>query len=210
MGAADGSQGSRASLRRRLGTSSPAFVTAAEWWHQVIDVCTDAISARDRVQPATPRPSPSHQVAQRGPSTPLQIGARPAGAVTYRANARSWLLWWPCDTCGGVVVPLCCDSSIGRVSGSARDGVRVSVAPGSSDLPCPSCETRRRRRTAAGAEPAVWYDTWLEDWVVQLPCDGLVGGALLPLEIHWFDANWADVYRTAADVCYCDDAIVDV
>jgi hypothetical protein len=85
----------------------------------------------------------------------------------------------------------------------------VSVVPDSSDHPCPSCETRRRRRAPAGEEPAVWYDTLLHDWVVQLPCAGLRGGALLPLEIHWFDANWADVYRTAADVCYCDDAIAD-
>ena len=108
---------------------------------------------------------------------------------------------------GGAVVPLRYHSSVGRVSGPARDGVRVSVAPGCGDHPCPSCETRRRRHTPAGAEPAVWYDTLLEDWVVQLPCDGLLGGALLPLEIYWFDANWADVYRTAADVCYCDDAI---
>ena len=28
--------------------------------------------------------------------------------------------------------------------------------------------------------------------------------ALLPLELNFFDANWADVYRTAADVCYGD------
>jgi hypothetical protein len=208
MGAADGSQASRTSLRRRLGTSSPALVTAAEWWHQVVHVCTDAVSARERVHPATSPPSP--QVAARAPSTPLRIGGRRAGAVTYQATGQAWWLWWPCDTCGGAEVPLRHHSSLGRVLGPARDGVRVSIAPGASDHPCPSCDTRRRRCAPAGLEPAVWYDTLLEDWVVQLPCDGLLGGALLPLEIHWFDANWADVYRTAADVCYCDDAIVDV
>ena len=205
MGGADGSQASRTSLRRKLGTSSPAFVTAAEWWHQVINVCTDAVAARDRVQPAAPLAPP--QPTQPEPGTPLRVGGRGAGSITYRADGRSWWLWWPCDTCGGAVVPLRYHSSVGRVTSPARDGVRVSVAPGCSDHPCPSCETRRRRNAHAGAEPAVWYDTLLEDWVVQLPCDGLLGGALLPLEIYWFDANWADVYRTAADVCYCDDAI---
>jgi hypothetical protein len=51
----------------------------------------------------------------------------------------------------------------------------------------------------------VWYDTVLCDWVIQLPFEGLSGGALLPLGIGWFDANWAAVYRAAADVCYADD-----
>ncbi|MGZ4183774.1 MAG: hypothetical protein ACXVUE_00120 [Solirubrobacteraceae bacterium] len=50
----------------------------------------------------------------------------------------------------------------------------------------------------------MWYDTLLCDWVVQLPLQGSSEGALLPLEINFFDANWADVYRTAADVCYGD------
>ena len=90
------------------------------------------------------------------------------------------------------------------VATGSGEGVRVSVAPGSADHPCPSCETHRRRHAPAGAEPAVWYDTVLCDWVVQLPWPGLTGGALLPLEINFFDASWADVYRTAADVCYGD------
>jgi hypothetical protein len=88
--------------------------------------------------------------------------------------------------------------------GSGQAGVRVSVAPGSPDPPCPSCETQRRRHAPAGAEPAVWYDTLLCDWVVQLPLQGLTGGVLLPLELNFFDANWANIYRTAADICYGD------
>ena len=107
------------------------------------------------------------------------------------------------------MVPLLDHASAGSLplpvsTASGQAGVRVSVAPGSADHPCPSCETRRRRHAPAGAEPAVWYDTLLCDWVVQLPLQGLTGGALLPLEISFFDANWADVYRTAADVCYGD------
>jgi hypothetical protein len=48
----------------------------------------------------------------------------------------------------------------------------------------------------------VWYDTWLEDWVVRLPCGGSGYGALMPMEIRWYDAGWAEVYRTAADIAY--------
>jgi hypothetical protein len=51
----------------------------------------------------------------------------------------------------------------------------------------------------------VWYDTWLNDWVLLLPGRGSHGGVLLPLEIRWFDAPWAEVYRAAADIAYSDD-----
>lgn len=147
--------------------------------------------------------------ARLGPKPPLKLARAAArSAVMYRAPSRSWWLWWPCEECGGALVPLLDHSSAGRLplplSAASAEGVRVSVAPGSVDHPCPSCETRRRRHAPAGAEPAVWYDTLLCDWVVQVPCEGLSGGALLPLEISFFDANWADVYRAAADVCYGD------
>jgi hypothetical protein len=148
--------------------------------------------------------------ARLGPKPPLKLGSAPAAsAVVYRATSRSWWLWWPCELCGGALVPLIDHASAGSlpipvVSGSRKDAVRVSVAPASAGHPCPGCETYLRRHSPAGVEPAVWYDTLLCDWVVQLPCEGLPAGALLPLEIYFFDANWADVYRTAADVCYGD------
>jgi hypothetical protein len=162
----------------------------------------------DEVPNASRTPLRRRLAARLGPKTPLELG-RPQSdsAVLYRALSRSWWLWWPCQTCGGALVPLLDHASAGRLplpASSGHGGIRVSVAPGSADHPCPSCETRRRRLAPAGAEPAVWYDTLLCDWIVQLPCEGLHGGALLPLEISWFDANWADVYRAAADVCYGD------
>jgi hypothetical protein len=70
------------------------------------------------------------------------------------------------------------------------------------DPACPACETTSRRRQPARPEPDVWYDTWLEDWVVRLPCGGSGYGALMPMEIRWYDAGWAEVYRTAADIAY--------
>jgi hypothetical protein len=52
----------------------------------------------------------------------------------------------------------------------------------------------------------VWYDASLGDWVVRLPYGALGDSALLPLEIGWFDASWAEVYRAASDIVYADDA----
>jgi hypothetical protein len=42
--------------------------------------------------------------------------------------------------------------------------------------------------------------------VVRVPCGALCDSALLPLEIWWFDASWADVYRAASDIVHADDA----
>ncbi len=52
----------------------------------------------------------------------------------------------------------------------------------------------------------VWYDAWLGDWVVRVRCGALCDSALLPLEIPWFDAPWAEVYRAASDIVYAHDA----
>jgi len=52
----------------------------------------------------------------------------------------------------------------------------------------------------------VWYDASLGDWVVRVPCGALCDSALLPLEIRWFDAAWAEVYRAASDIVYAHDA----
>ncbi len=55
----------------------------------------------------------------------------------------------------------------------------------------------------------MWYDVSLGDWVVRVPCGSLCDGALLPLEIRWFDASWAEVYRAASDIVYAHDAFED-
>jgi hypothetical protein len=68
---------------------------------------------------------------------------------------------------------------------------------------CPECETRRRRTVRAVLGPTLWYDTRLNDWVLQLPgCQ-----VLLPLEIEGFDAPEARVYRKAGDIAYSGDAL---
>jgi hypothetical protein len=71
---------------------------------------------------------------------------------------------------------------------------------------CPGCETHRNRRHMNMSRPRVWYDTVLRDWVVQLPWTGPGDGAILPLEIRWFDAPLAAVYRAAGDLAFSGDA----
>jgi hypothetical protein len=139
-----------------------------------------------------------------GPQAPLLgVSSDLAPTVVYQAVEHRWRLWWPCEACGGVALPLRGDANAGG-SNSTR------LAPQLDDQPCPACETRRKRRAAADAEPAVWYDTLLSDWVVRLPCRGLRDGALLPLEIRCYDASWAEVYRAAADLAYGSDALAYV
>jgi hypothetical protein len=70
---------------------------------------------------------------------------------------------------------------------------------------CPGCETRSRRVPSARVEPAVWYDTLLSDWVVHLTSG--IGEAILPLELYWFDAPQAVVYRAASDLAYSGDEL---
>ena len=125
----------------------------------------------------------------------LAIGRCDQPALCYTTARRRWTLWWPCAACGGVMLPL---------NGHPR--IRPSGYEPAARLRgrCPGCETSRRRRSARCAgEPSVWYDTVLSDWVVQLPSGP--GHAVLPLEIHWFDASLVHVYRAASDlVCWGD------
>jgi hypothetical protein len=134
--------------------------------------------------------------------------------VIYRGGERGGWLWSPCTACGGTVVPLRDRASvISLVPGAAGDGldrIDLSLAPARDGHACPGCETRRRRLAPAGSDPVVWFDTLLGDWVVQLPCPDVHDGTVLPLEIHWFDANWADVYRAAADIAYGDGLFAEL
>jgi hypothetical protein len=124
-----------------------------------------------------------------------------APAVVYQAVQSCWWLWWPCDVCGGVELAL---RDRARLEGANCTPAPPGYEPGRQ--PCPGCETHCKRLEPGGAEPTVWYDTLLGDWVLRLPCHGLRDGALLPLEIPWFDAPRAEVYRAAGDIAYASDA----
>jgi len=117
--------------------------------------------------------------------------------VAYCVNARGWSLWWPCRTCGGAELPL---RSRPGETGSSLDAAVVLREAGAA--PCPRCQSAAKGREGAGTDPAVWYDTARNDWVVRLPRDGRRAGTVLPLHIGWFDAPWAEVYRAASDVVH--------
>jgi hypothetical protein len=111
-------------------------------------------------------------------------------------------MWWPCRVCGSARLPL-----RERASRDASICARLALTDGPGKQPCPECATRRRRLEPAGADPTVWYDTWLSDWVVRLPCRGLRDGTLMPLGIRWFNAAWPEVYRAASDLAYAGDML---
>lgn len=133
-------------------------------------------------------------------SVPLIRREAVAPTVGYGVARDCWELWRPCHQCGGALLPL-----VGRPE--LRDSV-LEIKAFVSGLPlrqCPECETRRRRASSTAREPAVWFDTLLDDWVLRLAgehgCD-----VILPLEIPWFDAPGALVYRKASDIAHSGDA----
>jgi hypothetical protein len=119
--------------------------------------------------------------------------------LVYRARDDRWWLRYPCATCGGVELPLLARPAVDHLA----SGLSLSLHAGA----CPGCETSRNRGGCGGVERTnVWYDTVLRDWVVRLPCTGSGDGAILPLEIRWFDAPLSTVYRAAGDLAFSGDA----
>jgi hypothetical protein len=152
-----------------------------------------------RLRPS--RRAHTHHAAARKRLEPPLRGGGGEPSLLYKTSDDHWWLCCPCRACGGVALPL-----------RARPDVRA-LAHGSSRLElsaqadtCPGCETRRNRSRVSMSRPSVWYDTVLRDWVVQLPWIGPGDGAILPLEIRWFDASLASVYRAAGDLAFSGDA----
>ncbi|MGA2013052.1 MAG: hypothetical protein ABSH51_21285 [Solirubrobacteraceae bacterium] len=128
--------------------------------------------------------------------TTTVTSARPA--LVCLAATGAWWLFSPCEYCGGTRLPLC-----------ARPTGAVEIAALAARLAprgCARCETARRRGQQSDATPAVWFDTLAGDWVVALP-DRRGRAAILPLEIRWYDAREAVVYRAASDLAYCGDEL---
>lgn len=128
-------------------------------------------------------------------------GAAAKPYLLYLTGGDRWWLCRPCAACGGVALPLQArpePDELGR-------GLSRLELPVPTDA-CPGCETRRNRRRGCLSRQSVWYDTVLRDWVVQLPWIGHGDGAILPLEIRWFDAPLAAVYRAAGDLAFSGDA----
>lgn len=132
------------------------------------------------------------------------LSGYPAGppALHYRAARDSWSLSVPCEQCGGADLPLITEIPIARLASSL-----AAITREVEDLGCPACHAIDRR-AASSDQPEVWYDPQLTDWVVRVP-DANGVGAILPLEIPWFDAPVMLVYQSAADLVYAGDALTD-
>ena len=118
--------------------------------------------------------------------------AEPQPRLTYHVAAGEWQLWWPCQACGGVVLPLRT-----QIDPSALvDGFAWALGP-EADRACARCETRRRRRTTC-TQPEQWYDTELCEWVVRVPHVVHATGLTVPLGIRASDAPRDDVDAMAA------------
>src|SRR6058998_3561752 len=128
----------------------------------------------------------------------------PVPRAWYRALWSDWRLWWPCDGCGGVELPLMSCDDLDELGAHLE-----AIAAGLRLRGCPGCRTLRERLAAAGDEPEVWHDTILGDWVVRVPCGGRDDSAILPLEIPWFDADEVFVHGVAADLVYSGDALIE-
>jgi hypothetical protein len=122
--------------------------------------------------------------------------------LNYLAIGDEWTLFVPCRTCGGTELPLIAQISTDRLAESL-----TIVARELGTLGCPACHARHRR-AASGDQPEVWYEPDLNDWVVRVPA-AHGPGAILPLEIRWFDAPMTLVHRSAADIVYAGDALFD-
>jgi hypothetical protein len=83
----------------------------------------------------------------------------------------------------------------------------IALLPEIGSLDCLACETRRRRAATDILDPTVWYDTSLRDWVVRLPAGGCGIGAVLPLDLPWFDVPRAFIYRAAAELVYAGERV---
>lgn len=143
----------------------------------------------------------SQNAAIRQRLEPRFRGASTEPSLLYRAHGDQWWLCYPCRSCGGAALPLQARPDLGALT---RGAPRLELF-GRVDT-CPGCETRRNRSRMRMSRPSVWYDTTVRDWVVQLPWIGPGDGAISPLEIRWFDASLADVYRAAGDLAFPGDA----
>jgi hypothetical protein len=148
---------------------------------------------------------------------PIALGRSDgAPALAYRDEDRGWWLWSPCPACGGTELPLRDRGLVAdllRLDGpldSVCDLTRTLCEDDAVECRCPNCEAHRRRRQDPGKDPAIWYDPPVTDWVVQMGVPGCREAVLLPLEVHWFDADWAEVYRAASDLAHSGERFAEL
>jgi hypothetical protein len=145
-------------------------------------------------------PTPARSSRPQTPALAGHLARTPT--LHYRASRDEWSLSVPCQKCGGAELPLITRIAIDRLAESLATIAREVEALG-----CPACHAFDRR-AASGDQPGVWYDPQLGDWVVRVP-DAKGPGAILPLELRWFDSSMTLVYQSAADLVYAGETLSD-
>ena len=122
-----------------------------------------------------------------------------AARLQYGAASGEWSLWWPCAACGGSTIPL-----LASLDADELDSISASVLEHIEAQPCPGCLSSALRAQVTVATPVAWYDTVLQGWVMRVP-HGTEAGAILPLEIRWYDVPQALVQIAAAQALHVGD-----
>lgn len=104
--------------------------------------------------------------------------------LTLFYESERWRLAVPCFDCGGFELPLRSrrPSGVHRALAEARDALAAIAHD------CPGCVARSEREAAQldDAEPRLWFDPAVGDWVISQPVDGM-GPVTLPLGIGRLD-----------------------
>jgi hypothetical protein len=142
-----------------------------------------------------------------GGRLPLRVASDPdsvdpdASTIFYDVESGRWRLRTACFDCGGFELSL---TSFGRGAVEAACDEAMSSLELVAREGCPHCRTSRERQSPRGedAEPRIWFDTIMRDWLVWQPLEGFDEGATLPLGIGRFDARRAVIYRAAAGLLF--------
>jgi hypothetical protein len=145
---------------------------------------------------------------------PLRVARGPeavdgdAPTIFYDPESGRWRLHVACFECRGFELRLtsfgrgavesACDEALACLALVAREG-------------CPNCRTRREREVPRedDAEPCIWFDVEMSDWVVWQAFDDGDGGVTLPLGIGRFDARRTMVYKAAATLLFDPQLFLD-
>ena len=130
--------------------------------------------------------------------SPIGIGrTEGAPALGYRDDDyQGWWLWSPCPACGGTELPLRDRGLVADLLLSdlprdpASDLAGVLSEEDAAQCFCPVARRAASAWRRPGEDPAVWYDTLVSDWVIHIRMPDCAETMLLPLGVHWFDADW--------------------
>lgn len=142
-----------------------------------------------------------------GGRLPLRVASEPdavdpdASTIFYDVESGRWRLRAACFDCGGFELGL---TSFGRGAVEAACDEAMSCLELVARESCPHCRTNRERGPGQreDAEPRIWFDTIMRDWLVWQPLEDFDDGVTLPLGIGRYDARRVVVYRAASALLF--------